>query len=226
MSRESLHTFYRETMDGLSPSADSAIESLRWRWANGELHEPDVSPEQLMSLSDGTEIWATHAFHDFERNGFFDHDYRRFLWTNPSRAQTALTLDVLAGVETTVLLRAQLIDMRKVQSELDHRHAEILRAAGGVSTLPVVLAIQRYFTTLVVSIGGQELMRRYAGMNKVAVCYAWAQQLQPSDIEDLGDWIVLIPEVIEGKDGCKAARLCQAIKCLPFGAQLPDLAAA
>jgi len=226
MKRDSLRSLYRETMDAMNPSTDASIESLRWRWARGELREPKVTPEQLMALSDQDEAWATHAFHTLERTGFLNHNYRHFLWNDPSRTQTAKTLDALAGLEAAALLRAQLIDMSKVESELDYRHSEILRMANSGTVLGVVMALQRYFATLVVSFGSQELMSRYAELNKVAVCYAWAHQLQPTDVEDLGDWLVLMPEVIESKDGAEAAHLCQAIKCLPFGAQLPDLAAA
>lgn len=226
MKRESLSTLFRDTMDNLYPSADPGIEDLRWRWARGELRQPKVSPEDLQELTHASDAWAAHAFRDLERSGFCGHNYRYFTWRDPSRAQTAIELDALTSVEIAVLLRAETTDLSKIQSELDHRHAEIVRAAEAGTALPVTLALQRYFTTLVVSIGSQELMSKYAELNKVSVCYAWTHHLQPSDIDDLADWIVLMPEVIAARDPRKTARLCQAIKCLPFGAQLPDLAAA
>ncbi|KHL24272.1 hypothetical protein PK98_15005 [Croceibacterium mercuriale] len=226
MKRASLSTLFRDTMDDLHPSADHEIEALRCRWARGELRERKISPEQLQVLTQTSQAWATQAFRDLERSGFCGHNYRYFEWRDPSRAETAIALDVLAGVEIAVLLRAETTDLSKIQSELDHRHAEIVRAAEAGTALPVTLALQRYFTTLVVSLGSQELMSKYAGLNKVSVCYAWTHHLQPSDIDDLADWIVLMPEVIAARDPRKTARLCQAIKCLPFGAQLPDLAAA
>lgn len=226
MTRDTLRSLYRGNMDGLAPSADAKVEDLRLRWARGDLTTAEISPQILGELTDLGEPWATHAFRHFERNGFIRHNYRQFLWRDAAKAETGRALDVLAAVETAVLLRAQKMDLAKVQTELDYRHADILRAAEGCAALPVVMAIQRYFVTLAVSIGSLELMNRYTSVNKASVCYAWAEHLTAGDIDDLADWIVLLPELIAGTDACKAAHLCHAIKSIPFGAHLPDLAAA
>jgi len=226
MKRESLHSLYRATMDGLTSSADLRIEELRRRWVVCDLPESKVAAEDLVELAGGDEAWARHAFDDFVRNGFVEHNYHHFLWRDAARKAVAASLTLLASIESAVMLRVQEIDLAKVETELDYQHGQILRAADGGSALPVTLALQRYFTTLVVSIGSLELMSRYAAINKASVCYGWAEHLRPGDIDDLGDWLVLLPEVIAGGGGRKAAHLCQAIKCLPFGAVLPELAAA
>lgn len=226
MKPESLRSRYRDMMDRLVPSADPAIEALRWRWASGELSEEAMAPEKFGELSANLTAGASAAFHDFERNGFLEHNYRHYLWRNPSRTATALVLDTLAGIEIAVMLRAHAIDLAKVQPELDHRYDEILRLATASTSLPVTLALQRYFATLVVSIGSDDLLSEYAKLNKVAVCYAWAHHLDNNDTADLRDWITLLPGMIATGGGRETARLCQAIKCLPLGAQLPALAIA
>lgn len=226
MKRDSLSTLFRDTMDALHPAADAGVEALRRRWAKGEAHEPKVAPEVLQEITDEPLPWATYAYRDLERSGFFKHNYQHFLWRDAGRPEISRLLAGLAALETAALLRASTTDMTKVQGELDYRHADIVRAAEGGTALPVTLALQRYFTTLVASIGSAELMGEYAKLNKVSVCYGWANHLQATDIEDIADWIVLLPEAVAARDARRIARLCEAIKCLPFGAQLPDLAAA
>jgi hypothetical protein len=226
MKRDSLSTLYRDTMDALHPSADAGVEALRHRWARGEAREPSLAPEVMQELTGESLTWATYAYRDLERNGFMKHNYHHFLWRDADRPELGKLLAALAALEITALLRAGAMDMSKVQGELDYRHADIVRAAEGGTALPVTLALQRYFTTLVVSVGGAELMGAYVRLNKVSVSYGWANHLQTTDIEDIADWIVLLPEAIAAGDARKISRLCEAIKCLPFGAQLPDLAAA
>lgn len=226
MKRESLSTLYRDMMDGLHSSADAGIEALRCRWAQGEAHEPKVSPEVLQELTDRSLAWTTFAYRDLEGSGFMKHNYKHFLWRDADRAEIGRVLAGLAAIEVTALLRAAAMDMSKLQGELDYRHADIVRAAESGTALPVTMALQRYFTTLVASIGSAELMSGYVTLNKVSICYGWANYLQTTDIEDIADWIVLLPDAVAARDARKIARLCEGIKCLPFGAQLPDLAAA
>lgn len=226
MKRDSLHSLYRDTMDALYPSADAGVEALRRRWARGEAREPKVGPEELQEITGESLAWATFAYSDLERNGFMKHNYKHFLWRDAGRPEIGKILAGLAAIEIAALIRISAMDLLKVQSELDYRHAEIVRAADGGTALPVTLALQRYFTTVALTIGSAELMAAYVKLNKVSVCYGWANHLQSSDLEDIGVWIVLLPEAVVARDARKIARLCEAIKCLPFGAQLPDLAAA
>lgn len=226
MKVQDLWPLYRTSLETLNPSPDAALEQLRWRIIRGQVGEREASQELVGRLCARDDAWSAYALNDLRRTGFIEFDVYKLVWRDNGRTSLGASLDALAGLEATAILRSRFLDMAPAQEELSFYHSELVRIAKSDEPLPIVLALQRLWLTLVTSIGSAALLSEYVKLSTTGLCYAWAEALTREALPDLVTCADRTMQLLKANQTTQAMQGCCAARAHPFTDEAKALAAA
>ena len=184
---------YHAAITKTCESADPEMETLRKSIVRGELRSIDVNPAAIANAFSKPEEWGLHAFSDLRRAGFVTTLITSLDWYQPNWGELTDDLAVLAGVESTAIIRLSALDCSAALQEVSRRLADLSTSAATGNNIAFLLAYQRLMLAVVAASNEEELFREYAGRATVATVYARAafdKVLEPSELHGAAEKMV------------------------------------
>jgi len=210
-----IRLLFKTAIDRLCPSADPAIEDLRWQIVHGDLTSRHAAPDDIAEQTQSSRQWANYAFLDMRVNGFIENDIHAFVWQTCDPAHLAEIMDTMSALEAAALIRLRRQNISHLHAQLHYRIDELLRLAEGQSPLAVTLSYQKLALTIIAAVGSADLLAEYVDIGRTWACYAWAAHMPREIIPRAVDAAELAIRHLSDKNSLDAVRAFTAPKFLP-----------
>ena len=165
---------YRVAIEKIRRSSDPKIERLRKSIALGDIRGVDAEPLAIADFAGEAENWGAAAFSELRSTGFICASVANFAWYRPSVAELTDDLAVLAGIESTAIIRLSALNCTGALAEISARLEDLRQAAATKSSITFLLAHQKLMLAVVASSNEEQLFKEFAGRATVATVYARA----------------------------------------------------